>query len=213
MMYQLVHYSEHPIRNLFNIKQKNQEVMNRKPRGLWVSIDSEDGWKEWCVEQEFALERLRYRYELLLVEDHNILQINTHDELIEFTKIYGIDDPDFLNDLAIDQVKFRQSLGFPEEKTVWSIDWEMVADEYSGIYISFYTHSACMYPEINWFYGWDCSSGCIWDVDIIEELRFRDAVHLENSSGDVPRAHVPTNSIDHGVRKQSALPKVSEHCA
>lgn len=167
---QLVHYSEYPIRHLFNIRQKNREIMNSKPAGLWVSPDSEEGWKQWCLDQNFAIERLKYRYEIDLVENPNILFIGEIKELDEFCKIYKVEKCHFQEECWKREKSLFKKLGIHREDPVYSIDWELVGDEYDGIIISPWQNSTLL-SQHRWYYGWDCAGGCIWGTDAISEVR------------------------------------------
>jgi hypothetical protein len=48
------------------------------------------------------------------------------------------------------------------------IDWQRVAEQHQGIIITPYQWE-CRY-SIDWYYIWDCASGCIWDPDAIESI-------------------------------------------
>ena len=51
------------------------------------------------------------------------------------------------------------------------IDWAEVASKYDGIIISPYQWSLRLDMEMMWYYGWDCASGCIWNISAIKELK------------------------------------------
>lgn len=44
------------------------------------------------------------------------------------------------------------------------IRWPLVASLYDGILIPRYLWSIRFR---NWYYGWDCASGCVWNTDVI----------------------------------------------
>jgi len=54
------------------------------------------------------------------------------------------------------------------------IDWEAVAKRYTGIEIEPYNwERRNSGPNNNysmsmlWYYGWDCASGCVWELDAL----------------------------------------------
>jgi len=54
-----------------------------------------------------------------------------------------------------------------------TIDWKKVKEDYSGIEIRNYHelkwhNNSWSWMHCTWLYGWDVSSGCIWDLSIIK---------------------------------------------
>lgn len=128
-----------------------------KPNGLWVSVEGEnlgEGWKEWCEGEPFRLENLVVSYEVILKEDANILHLKTAQEIFEFTKQFPLKTRDW-----------------DAEWDTYQLQWDGVKKKYQGIIISPYQWQCRMDPKTCWYYGWDCSSGCIWDLTCIEEFK------------------------------------------
>ena len=50
----------------------------------------------------------------------------------------------------------------------WGIAWSMVAADYQGILIEPYQWT-CRY-DMDFYYCWDCASGCIWDLAAIKSV-------------------------------------------
>jgi hypothetical protein len=126
-----------------------------KPLGFWVSVedDPEEGWKSWCVNAEYELESLAHEYEVIIEPNSNILIIDSTEKIISFSE------------------KFRaDSIEFGSENC-FRIDWINVKKEYQGIIISPYRWDCRLNPLTIWYYGWDCASGCIWDLECIEEFK------------------------------------------
>lgn len=48
------------------------------------------------------------------------------------------------------------------------IAWTAVADRWDGIIIAPYQWTRRY--DLAWYYGWDCASGCIWNLDAIDEF-------------------------------------------
>ena len=67
---------------------------------------------------------------------------------------------------------------YPYAKSLWhneldthEIDWKKVKSKYQGIIIAPYQWSCRLNLDSNWYYGWDCASGCIWDLDCIKDFK------------------------------------------
>jgi len=118
-----------------------------KPRGLWLSADGELDWPEWCEGEGFNLEALAYRTRWRIKEDSQVLHIQDMDEIFEFTDRF----------MASDDVPV-------------GIDWGRVTQVYDGILITPYLWDARYRPKTMWYYGWDCASGCIWNLDVLERV-------------------------------------------
>lgn len=123
-----------------------------KPDGFWVSVDGQDDWPAWCHSEEFRLGSLRHVYEVTLDPDAKILRLTNPAELEDFHRIYA--HPGKYPDHRVSQ---------------WGIRWARVsADGWAGIIITPYQWS-CRYG-MDWYYGWDCASGCIWDLSAIRTI-------------------------------------------
>ncbi len=147
------HYSEKlfELDKGFNYKECHKDnlfFLKYKPQGLWISID--DAWEEWCKEEEFALERLKYRYQVNISSQANIIKIESAQQLSEFTDKYILLNDDFF------------------------IDWEKVAKDYQGLVIDPYQWKCRCEPKTFWYDGWDCASGCIWDLNAIESIKLEE---------------------------------------
>lgn len=126
-----------------------------KPRGCWITDDSEHCWREWCVAEKFNLDDLTHKHEVLL-DESNILILRSPFDLDAFTEEfsgYCWWGPD----------------GEPQKYRNRYIAWEKVAARYDGLIITPYQWTRRM--ELSWYYGWDCASGCIWKAKAIREIR------------------------------------------
>lgn len=133
---------------------------NLKPAGLWYGIDGD--WIEWC-ESEMPHWVKPYYYELEFVENINLLLITNLAELKSFNDKYS--------------VVIKEDAVFPLKE----IDWVKVMKDYDGIEIQNY-HSIkyATYSEIGlslsmiWFSGWDCNSGCVWNLGKVKVKRLEE---------------------------------------
>lgn len=117
-----------------------QKEIRFKPCGLWVTLKEVDNWEDWCEAENFNIPNLRVIKHLKFKEGANILVITNGREFEDFEK--------------------RFSSGS------WGIDWIKVYKAYQGILITKYFWQ---YRMANWYYPWDCVSGCIWDTSCLEE--------------------------------------------
>ncbi len=151
----LFHYSCEEITELSNKSYLNDlEVKSSKPTGLWVSVEESDddmSWFEWCKKEDFFLEFLTHRHKVKISEDAKILHLKSPEEILMFTNEYPENSPFIdLNYMNI----------------LW-INWGKVKQLYDGIIISPYQWECRLDSRCSWYYGWDCSSGCIWNIDKI----------------------------------------------
>jgi hypothetical protein len=154
----LTHYSFTPLvlDRTRTYEQKEALYSHLKPRGFWVSVDGEHDWKEWCTDESFHLAALDNPTALTLAPDANVLTLTTVAEILAFTGEYG--------------VAARYDGGAP------AIDWQRVAGEYDGIIIAPYQWECRYEHHTSWYYGWDCASGCIWNLDALVQSTEREGV-------------------------------------
>lgn len=144
----LSHFTDTPLGVIRSVEQKfdgDYRSCYEKPRGLWVSVDGDDDWKSWCESESFGLGSQRHR-----------ISIKPQSSVLLITSAYGLD-------------VFTETFGrHPSDNDLFErmyIDWPEVAKHHGGIIIAPYQWSQRM--TLNWYYGWDCASGCIWDADQI----------------------------------------------
>lgn len=149
------------------------EEGSMKPCGLWVSVEEfEDdySWFDWCKGEQFRLESLKYKYEVILAPDTKILHLKSEEDIVKFSLEYAANDP----------LDFAMKSYFSRNKTyVYMISWTKVKAEYDGIMIAPYQWRCRLAGECSWYYPWDCSSACIWNLDKIS-LEFHSEIDIES---------------------------------
>ena len=142
----LVKYSAEPLVFDPEFVYPNSHIASAvgKPVGLWVSDESPGmfGWKEWCEGETWNIGGLAHRTEFALTPGHNVLIIDTPEALAAFDAEYSTGS-----------------------KYIERIDWSVVAERYDGIIITPYQWEHRL--SMMWYYGWDCASGCIWNLSAI----------------------------------------------
>lgn len=173
------HFSNDKALKLTNKYMVNRKMFVNKPNGFWLSYN--DAWLEWCENAEFFTfgpEHYFVHYFNIDYERDKILTISTFDELINFTEKYSCISKDLTDSLdGINYVK-------------WHIDWEKVAEQFNGIAFLNYNEIKSLIRrgltrdilierkmiDINtkfyeaiftWYLIIDCSSACIFNVDIL----------------------------------------------
>jgi hypothetical protein len=144
----MVHFSKEPVELGLKKKYDQNLLLQDKPSGLWLSDETEYGWKKWCKAEEFKLDHLSHE---LVVE-------------VDLSEVLWLRDKEMLRlfSIAFDVTgSFR-----PSSRHSWCLDWKAVAKEHKGILISPYQWE-CRY-ELLWYYSWDCASACIWDLSAIK---------------------------------------------
>ncbi|CAB4122930.1 hypothetical protein UFOVP28_77 [uncultured Caudovirales phage] len=152
----LTHYSHQRLKTIHSRPQpdKTSEGSYRspydKPKGLWVSNESDHGWKDWCVGEQWELRpnSFNWRNDILLKPDASVLILEDSVDVVRFSREWGKADH-----------KYRDSI---------YIDWKGVASEWQGIIIPNYLWNDRLHHQ--WYYPWDCASGCIWDADAIKSI-------------------------------------------
>lgn len=119
-----------------------------KPKGLWYGIDR--AWFEWCESENYGgIGEFTYELEL---NHQNIIVITDRHQLRSFFDAYKTEmHPDY-----------------------FGIDWGKVKQDYSGIEIQNYHDYRWDALPLNgntWLYGWDCDSGCIWDLKAVKSYK------------------------------------------
>jgi hypothetical protein len=121
-----------------------------KPKGVWYSIDNE--WLDWCINE--MPHWIKQNIFDLEIDINQILNLKTKKDVLLFNKKY-------------------KTTPF-NEKYISYIDWELVSNEYKGIEIQNYHQikwgiTDKIWPT--WFYGWDISGGCLWDLSVIKGIK------------------------------------------
>jgi len=153
----LLHYSIGPTVLDRSRIYDQDEFRGFKPNGLWLSVSGDDDWEWWCRENEFNIGG--YVHRATLVEE-NILWLRTAAEIDRFHAEWSEQDDVWRRGgtapLSDDFVR-RQ----------WPVNWRAVTEHYDGIMIAPYQWSRRMGGPF-WYYGWDCASGCVWQLDAVE---------------------------------------------
>lgn len=174
----LFHYSVRIIDKLVpeyydEIKKHWIEEGSMKPSGLWVSVEEyEDdySWFDWCKGEQFRLEELKYKYSVKLDSDTKILHLKSKEDILKFSLDYAANDP----------FDFARKSSYQRTKTyVYMISWNKVKAEYDGIMIAPYQWKCRLAGECSWYYPWDCSSACIWNLDKIS-LELHSEIDIES---------------------------------
>jgi hypothetical protein len=154
-----MHFTSEPFELDFEKKYKQQRVF--KPSGLWYSVEgSEDSWSTWCMGEGFRMENLEFQYKIEL-DKSRILFIKTVEELDAFHSRFYYSRYTFVN-----------------------VCWDRVAENYSGIEIAPYQWSRRLSLDggYDWYYGWDCASGCVWDLSAITEFKLHNDLKLSQKN-------------------------------
>lgn len=130
------------------VSKKDDQRVTYKPKGLWYGFGN--SWLEWVRNEMPDWEKDYKNIFLLDINDSSILKMSTKEELLDFTKKYSHNSDNY----------FEISM----------IDWKLVANDYDGIEINPYIHSARMDRKTNWYYPWDVASGCIWNTGGIKSI-------------------------------------------
>ena len=135
---------------LQNARYERESGELKPKRGFWVSDEADHGWYQWCIDERFRLDKLKYAY-LVELDMSKGLHIKTCSELDEFHNKYSYMRGEALSDLLE---------GF--------IRWDNVIQEHDFVLITPYLWEA-RFGHL-WYYGWDCASGVIFNPRCITKL-------------------------------------------
>lgn len=124
-----------------------------KPDGLWLSDETDYGWKDWCKENNFRVHRVKKKISFRC-DTKTWLVIRNRKELLKFEK-------EFL---------YSPIKDFPDYK---DIDYAKLKKRYGGILISPYQYRYRLKSSSGWYYTWDCASACVWDLSTIKRIPLR----------------------------------------
>lgn len=145
----LTHWSSAPLEDPYSVEPRPRDGeihSGGKPVGLWLSDETTDwGWRAWCEAESFGADRLIFRSDFS-VDLSDVAVIRSNAELYAFSDKY----------LA------RAVCGRD------GIDWCRVGADFKGLLITPYLHE-CRF-DVDWYYGWDCASGCFWDVSCLSRI-------------------------------------------
>lgn len=155
MMSELLHYNAQPVSLDRSRVYDQREQRGNKPNGLWLSVSGEDDWECWCRENGFGIGG--YVHRATLQADANVLWLRTAADIDQFhldwsEKSYWTGGTAPLSDEYV--------------RMHWEVNWQNVAQRYDGIMIAPYQWSRRLGGPF-WYYGWDCASGCIWQLDAV----------------------------------------------
>lgn len=155
---ELMHYAEQAIQFDRSVTYLQREPHSYiKPRGFWVSVLGEDDWPSWCKAEEFRPQGLAVAHTVTLAESANVHMIDNPFALDAFTGTYAV------------QTEWERRFSWrTDDQNKWPIDWREVVKDCDGLIIAPYQWSRRM--ETDWYYGWDCASGCIWNLDAIASV-------------------------------------------
>lgn len=147
-------YTRNKRLSLSNVSPKRQpkgDTPYEKPVGNWISIPGEDDWPSWCRSEGYNLPAaLRYCHRLNL-DTNAVKVISSIAEIDAFTDEWLVTTP----------------LG--QDITFFNLAWDKIAERYKGVVIAPYIWARRLSPPkvSNWYYTWDCASGCIWDISCL----------------------------------------------
>jgi len=159
---ELIHYAAEPV--VFNrgrLYEQGEPRAFMKPRGFWVSVTGDDDWPSWCHDEGFALGQLAVPHAVELAAGNDVLHLRTPGDIDWFHAAYSVETEDA-------RLMRGWNLFHEYVRGSWPVDWHRVAGEYDGLIIAPYQYSRRFGP--GWYYGWDCASGCVWNLDAIESV-------------------------------------------
>ncbi len=151
-MAEYVHFSARPVRRLV---QREIRWSGIKPYGaFWFSDESDYGWLQWCEENEYNSDGLRYSHSIGFTPGTRMLVADSLSALDDLHREYS-----YIPGWA-------GSARRPLASSLRRWDYRRLACEYDALIISPYQreHRGERRP----YSGWDCASGVVFDVSRVE---------------------------------------------
>lgn len=182
----LVHFSPEPVAAPRSTDYATQSVDPNyfKPRGLWVSDEDEyengQSWLSWSKAERFRLDHFKHAYEVTVTDEPGaILYLRSVEEIDQFTQTYGI-KLDYERKIDDELPMFRNRFSY--------CDWPRLATVFKGLIITPYQWERRLDGGANWYYTWDCASGCIWDATAITGWREIDPPDMSEALDEEAKA-------------------------
>lgn len=145
------HYGNDHFDNTLVKPIKNRDTWGKPAGGFWGSrIDAGVSWKEWCEAEYYEVQQLSRHFDFTLKDGAKILQIKNK---IEFEKIRQEHKDWFL----------KPKWDFIDK---FYLDFEKMSKLFDGIEV-FAGSDRELYFD---FYGWDCDSIVIFNLDCVEAV-------------------------------------------
>ena len=129
-----------------------------KPSGLWYGCGT--AWLEWCLREEFGVNRYVLEID---VDESRILRLRSPAQIERFVRFYRDDS--------------RALMVHGVGDIIRAVDWGRVRERWAGVEIDPYC-PALSWTAVGhdfrspiWYSGWDCSSGCLWDLSAVTGWR------------------------------------------
>lgn len=153
----LMHYQAEPLTlDRSRVYTQHKRLQFTKPVGFWVSVQGDTDWPSWCRIEEFRVDTLAVAHEVRLRDSANIRTITSIAEIDAFHHEFTAPS------------EFDIRMGY--DRSYWGINWPAVVQQYDGVIITPYLWERRSGGGCDWYYTWDCASGCIWNLDAIESV-------------------------------------------
>jgi hypothetical protein len=176
----LFHYSKKHIKGLQPrryLYDPYRELL--KPEGLWISVEDFDEDRNWfdfwfnATQDDPAINsKLKYKHQITLHPEAKILYISNATEFDNFEERFMRVDVGI--SIGVEENGRKKLQIHQKPYGYYTIDWFKVVRNFPGIIIAPYLWERRNSNGFNWdscwYYGWDCASGCIWDLRCIESF-------------------------------------------
>jgi hypothetical protein len=161
----LRHYSHTVVKLDTDYDYRPQRADDMKPIGFWVTTPGEDDWPTWCKSEDFRLHALHFEHEVTLKPTANVRVIRGLDELDAFAEEHRTPFDEYHWSDAMGWSQYAQD-GYYRRNY---LDWTRIKQHYDGVIITPYLWAR---RDLMWYYGWDVASGCIWNLDAIQSVKW-----------------------------------------
>lgn len=142
-----------------------------KPKGLWITPEyAPNNWRDWCMGEDFRTGDLNFIHDVKFKPDANLLRLENAQDIDIFTDQYGYS---LMATMLAHDPSVSESHRAWRENRRDAVHWDKVAEKYDGILIPNYIFERRFMHGADWYYPWDCASGCVWSCDAVESITVR----------------------------------------
>lgn len=150
MKREYIHYGhKHFDKSLFKEVRGWDNCTNKPYGGLWGSpVDTDWGWMNWCVSEQFHLDRYKDSFKFTLENGSKVFHIRNRNDIFKLP-VAKYPDPNSFSCIG------------------WYYDWDKIAKKYDAVELHF-SNDYSLFHDV--FYCWDVDSIIVLNPDIIREI-------------------------------------------
>lgn len=163
-----IHYGSDSFNPYAVGKIGNSGLLTKPDGGLWASREDDAfGWKQWCEDNHFYLERLRHSFRFRLSPSCRLLLLENPEQLKSLPKLHDWSPKDYTEMFEFEashpgEIPSIDQLNRWFAPNLCYLDFEKLAQEYDALEL----RNACAFRDS--LQMWDCDSIVIFKPEVID---------------------------------------------